>query len=250
MTTIHTIEDLMRILDENPEWLEAMRVRLLTRELIDLPRVVADLSRVVADLAKSMDERFDRVDERLAGHDERFVSIDERFDKVDERFDAIDRRFDKVESDIQGLRDDIAPLKGAHARNAVIENVDLLVEGMGLTWKRTLSRQEIAELVRSSDTSGIARNDLVSFRMADLIVECADAAGGTHYAAVEVSFTVNGRDTHRAVRNAGYLERFTGCTARAVVAGLRMDDRIRENVESGEVFWYAIHPEALSVEAE
>lgn len=36
-TTITTIEDLMRVLDENPEWLEALRTRLLTCELIELP---------------------------------------------------------------------------------------------------------------------------------------------------------------------------------------------------------------------
>ena len=37
MTTISSIEDLMRVLDENPTWLEAMRARLLTRELLELP---------------------------------------------------------------------------------------------------------------------------------------------------------------------------------------------------------------------
>ncbi len=215
MTTINTIEDLMRVLDENPEWLEAMRVRLLTRELIELPRVVANL-------AKSTDERFDKVD----------------------------KRFDKVESDIRTLRDDIAPIKGAHARNVAIEQADLIVEAMGLTWKRTLTHQEVADLVRSSDTSGVPRNELGSFRVADLIVECADTGGETCYAAVEVSYTVNGRDTTRAVRNAGYLERFTGRPARAVIAGDRMDERVRESVESGRVFWYRLDQKALAIAAE
>ena len=100
---------------------------------------------------------------------------------------------------------------------------------MGLTWKRTLTHQEVADLVRSSDTSGVPRNELGSFRVADLIVECADTGGETCYAAVEVSYTVNGRDTTRAVRNAGYLERFTGRPARAVIAGDRMDERVRES---------------------
>ena len=36
-TTIHTIEDLIRILDDHPEWTDALRARLLTRELIELP---------------------------------------------------------------------------------------------------------------------------------------------------------------------------------------------------------------------
>ena len=215
MTTVNTIEDLMRILDENPEWLEAMRVRLLTRELIELPRVVAHL-------AKSMDERFDEAAQRFA----------------------------KLESELQALRDDIAPMKGAHARNVTMEQADLLVEAMGLTWRRTLAHLDIAELVRSSDTSGIPSNELISFRLADLVVECADAAGETCYAAVEASFTVNGRDTRRAMRNAEYLERFTGRPARAAVAGERIDDRTREDVESGGVFWYPLDPLSLSVAAE
>ena len=36
MTTINTIEDLLRLLDENPEWVEALRARLLTRETPDV----------------------------------------------------------------------------------------------------------------------------------------------------------------------------------------------------------------------
>ena len=44
MTTISTIQDLMRILDENPEWLEEMRSRLLTRELLEMPDKLAELS--------------------------------------------------------------------------------------------------------------------------------------------------------------------------------------------------------------
>ena len=37
MNAIETIEDLMQILNENPEWLEVMHTRLLTRELLELP---------------------------------------------------------------------------------------------------------------------------------------------------------------------------------------------------------------------
>lgn len=41
MTTINTIEDLIRLLDENPEWVEALRARLLTRELVEMPQTLA-----------------------------------------------------------------------------------------------------------------------------------------------------------------------------------------------------------------
>ena len=50
MTTINNIEDLGRVLDEPPEWLEAVRVRLLMRELPELPQTVAELVQSVAEL--------------------------------------------------------------------------------------------------------------------------------------------------------------------------------------------------------
>ena len=40
--TINSIQDLVRVLDEHPEWVEALRVRLLTRELLELPQRLAD----------------------------------------------------------------------------------------------------------------------------------------------------------------------------------------------------------------
>ena len=45
MTTINTIEDLIRVLDENPEWMEVVRSRLLTPELLELPKQVRAVRR-------------------------------------------------------------------------------------------------------------------------------------------------------------------------------------------------------------
>ena len=41
MTTINTIEDLFKLLDENPQWTEALRARLLTRELVQWPETLS-----------------------------------------------------------------------------------------------------------------------------------------------------------------------------------------------------------------
>ena len=47
--------------------------------------------------------------------------------------------------------------------------------------------------------SDVPSNELESFRRADLIMEATDEAGESSYIAVEISFTVNGRDTDRAM---------------------------------------------------
>lgn len=219
-TTIATVEDLVRVLDENPGWLEALRVRLLTRELLELPKTMAEF---------------------VATTNRRFEEVDRRFEEVDRRFDAVDRRFDRLESDI-------GPIKAAHARNAAVREADLIAEESGLAFIRTLSDAEIRDLVQSSDTAGISVNDLRSFRLADLILEAHDSAEESCYLAAEISFTANGRDTARAIRNAALLTRFTGRPAYAAVAGLRHDNRIHDRIEAGEVAWYQLDVHALEMD--
>ena len=99
--------------------------------------------------------------------------------------------------------------------------------------------------MRAHDTSDLPANDLRSFRLADLILEATDPQGAYCYVAVEISFTVNGRDTRRAVRNAGYLSRFSGRRAFAVVAGVHVDNRIQDRIDAGEVSWYRLDQHSL-----
>ena len=241
MTTIHTIEDLLHVLDENPDWVDALRARLLTHELIELPEkfthFVAEMNSFVAEVNK-------------------FVEATKR------RFDALEIRVDSIQKDVQVLKedvgvlkvrvktiqDDIGTLKGAHARNAAIREASLIAEDMGLKRTKTLTQDDLGALVARVDMSGIPTNELRSFRRADLMIEATDQDGKKCYIAVEISFTVNGRDTTRALRNARFLTQFTGRRSYAAVAGLRRDDRIHGLIESGEVFWYALDPEVLEAE--
>ena len=261
-TTINTIEDLVRIMDNHPEWVEAMRVRLLSREVLELPQTMARLTETVDSFAASTNKRLDTIEAHLAQHDASFDAVDARFDAVDARFEAVDARFDtldarfdaadsrfeSVENSIQKLRDEIAPMKAAHARNAAIDDAPSIAADLGLRQAKPLSRGEILEIIETADISGIPTHDLRSFRRADLIMEAADKDGETCYVAVEISFTANGRDTDRAIRNAVFMKRFTGKRSIAAVAGLYKDNRIAEALESGSVFWYQLDPEQLEVE--
>ncbi len=69
MTTIDTFEDFIRIMDENPEWLEAARSRLLTRELLELPQVVAQLAASHQQFVDSANARFDRLEATQERHE-------------------------------------------------------------------------------------------------------------------------------------------------------------------------------------
>ena len=212
-TKIDTIEDLIRVLDDHPEWLEALRMRLLTRELLELPQRLAEF-----------------------------------IEAANQRFDRVEARQDRTEELLGKLIDNVGNLKGAHAKSVAKEEADIIANSLGLRLTRLLTGQEVGELALGRDAADIPRNELLSFRRADIVMEAADADGAPCYVAVEVSYTVNGRDTTRAVRNADMLTRFTGKPARAVVAGLQIDDRVRSDVESGAIFWHEMVEDAVQAD--
>ena len=241
MTTINTIEDLIQVLDEHPHWLEALRARLLTRELIELPEKFAAF-------VETTNQRFDKVEHRL---DTLETDVKELKTDVKElKTDVKELKTDVtgLKTDVKSLRDDMGILKGAHARNVAVEDATSIARGLGLRRTRTLSRDELWDLTETADTTDIPPNALRSFRQADLIMAATDQAGEPCYIAVEISFTANGRDTTRAMRNAEFLTRFTGKPAYAVIAGLRQDNRTQPHIEAGEVCWHQLDPSDLEAD--
>ncbi len=276
MSTINTMEDLIQVLDEHPEWLEALRARLLSRELLDLPHNFAMFVAEMREFKSEMNEfkaqmdrfvaatntRFDGVEARFDGVDGRFDRVEARFDGVDARLDGVDARLDRVDARLDSvdarldghdvmfkrITDDLGQLKGAHARNVALADAAIIARDLNLRRTKNLSQEELLDLIDLADTAGISVDDLRSFRVADLIMEATAEDGETCYVAVEISFTANGRDTSRAIRNAEFMTRFTGKRAFAVVSGLYRDDRIQDTIESGELFWHQLTPEQLEAE--
>ncbi len=163
--------------------------------------------------------------------------------------ESANRRLEHVHRWLRGLDEMTAFLVGTHVRREALREVVVLSREMGMArMKRIWSFDEVDALVRSRDTTGISVDELRSFRRADAIVEAVDGHGVTNYIAVEVSFTVNGRDTTRAIRNADYMTRFTGQPCLPAVMGVRLDERVRQTVESGEVYWYRLDPQLLEVD--
>ena len=241
MTTINTIEDLIQVLDEHPHWLEALRARLLTRELIELPEKFAAF-------VETTNQRFDKVEHRLGTlkTDVKELKTDVTGLKTDVK--ELKTDVTGLKTDVKSLRDDMGILKGAHARNVAVEDATSIARGLGLRRTRTLSRDELWDLTETADTTDIPPNALRSFRQADLIMAATDQAGEPCYIAVEISFTANGRDTTRARRNAEFLTRFTGKPAYAVIAGLRQDNRTQPHIEAGEVCWHQLDPSDLEAD--
>ena len=230
MATINSIEDLVRVLDEHPEWLEAVRTLLLTRELLELPQTVADLAATVHELSSEVKTASAAVKE-----------LTNTVNELANELRATNRRLDR-------LQDDVGWLKGRIIYDIVRDDAALIAGDMGFVLERILVRADLRRLTEGQDLSDLPRGEVRSFHRADLVMEVVDNAGNPHYIAVEASFTVNGRDSRRALRNAELMTRFTGRPAVAAVAGVRYDWNLKEPVESEQLYWYEIPSEDLETE--
>ena len=224
MTEINDIGDLVRILQEQPQWAETLRGVLLGRELLELPE---EFARFV----KLTQTNFELVNARLDQVDQRFDQVDQRFDQMDSRLDRLDQRFDRMENDI-------SIIKGYYSEQRMARQVPAIADDLGLEHVRTLPQEELTWMARTLAGTAPLSNELRGFRAADLVAETRDREGNILYVAVEASFTADRRDTSRAARNAELLRQFTGHPALAVVASVRNDQEAQQDLDAGLAHWF------------
>ena len=237
------MEDFIRVMDENPSWRDAVRERVLTRELLELPERFAEYTRENNARMATFELRMEALEARVKALEARIEALDlyvqEQFAIVNERFDALERRLGTFERDMGYFR-------ARHASEIVRSQSLLVARELGCVLVKELSINDLVIIEDQADTSGIPVNDLQSFRRADLVMETVRReTDETCYIAVEISYTVNGRDTSRAIRNAGFLRRFTGEDALAVVAGVRKDYRVDDDIAANNVSWYGLDEQDL-----
>jgi hypothetical protein len=152
------------------------------------------------------------------------------------------------------LSNDFGVFRGSYTENAARKSVDTIAirvgnaKGIDLDefTVRTLDRDALKDKARAfADISDIHQGERLSFYESDLVAEVHDHEGETYYIVVEASYTCDETDTDRAISHAELLARFTRKKAYAVVAGVRIDNEVRDAVESGDVFWYEIDDKDL-----
>lgn len=141
---------------------------------------------------------------------------------------------------LDGIRDDIGLVRGGHARNEVLRNAPLISDALGYQVVTELPRTALISLGKAAAADGKSRGEVESFRNADAVLLGQAEDGRQGYIAVEVSFTVDANDVRRAVRNAQYLEAYTGFPSCAIVAGVDILQEAQEQVDGGKAYFYRI----------
>ena len=159
---------------------------------------------------------------------------------MDQLTARMDQLAEQMQHDMGALRTQMGDIRGRIVYDIVRQEVALLADDLGLNYVRTVNPLELRSMTRDIDPDTIEPSELHSFHRADLVFQATDGKDETLYVAVEASYTVNGRDRYRAVRNSTLLTRFTGISSVPAVAGVVVDHHIRDSINTGEIFWYEI----------
>ena len=145
----------------------------------------------------------------------------------------------RIERIVSGLVDDVGDIKGYIAKYEVARDARLITFDLGVQYLREIERDELARWAQELSHRGVETRALRSFRTADLVIE---ASGGEEslYVVVEVSYTADHRDTERVMRNAQFVSQVTGREAKPVVASVKNDRHVSQQVEQQLVHWHQI----------
>ena len=160
---------------------------------------------------------------------------------------VIVERLNTINKKVERIQDDVGDIKGKYARYEVARDARVITVDLGVQYLREIERDELAKWAQKLSHEGIAARLLFSLRQADLVIEASEN-GEMVYVAVEISYTADQRDTDRVMRNAAFLRRLTGCEAKSVVASVKNDHHVSQQIEQGLIHWHQIDDGALKAD--
>jgi hypothetical protein len=206
--TVEEFRDLVRILEERPEWRADLHRLVLTDEILTLPELVRDLV-----------EAQRRTEEKVAHLEDRIAALVEAQLRTEQHIAALTDAQLRTERRLATLTNDEADIKGvvlelryqyrAHAYFAPL-----------IRRTRVWSPEEIDTLLEAAGTQGLlSEAEADEIVLTDLLLRGRRREDNTEvYVVVEISWRIDPYDVERSVRRATLLSRL-GTPAIPVVAG-------------------------------
>ena len=195
--TVEEFSDLVRLLEERPEWRVELRRLVLTDELLSLPSLVRDL----AEAQRRTEERIDQLAQRM--------------DQLAQRMDQLTRDVQQLTEVLLRMGVDVDRLKGYMLEARYLSHGHACFSRV-VRRAHVLSGDELNALL---DQGRFSREEAEEILQADVVVRGRRLEDGAEvYLVVEVSWGIGISDVQRASDRAVLLAR-TGTPAIPVVAG-------------------------------
>ena len=265
--SITSFDDLLGLLDRNPQYRSRLRQSILDEEFQRLPEHVTMLTeqtRILGEVTTSLAERMDqltaRVDQLAGRMDQLTARVDqlaERMDQLTARVDQLAERMDQMTEQMRHhsdlFKDIILQLKNVDARLLSLERrVDRLTGdeaerrfrarapscfGHLLRRIRIVDNSALADRIDDAIESGtFAEADREPLLLLDVVASGRDVqTREERYLAAEVSSGIGETDILRAADRAVLLEKLTGVPVLPVVAGYSIAPRFRSIAAARQV---------------
>jgi len=210
--TVEEFQDLVRLLEQRPEWRAELRRLVLTDELLALPEQLASFR-------AQTEQRFEELVEAQRRTEERLTALAEAQRRTDERLAELAAEMAELTRKVATLVDQSADLRGKDLEAQYRVKAHAYF-GRLLRRIHVLSPDELAGLVDSAVEAGILSDDQAhEIFLADAVVRGRRREDGAEvYLVVEVSWGVGPEDVERAAKRAELLAK-TGLSTLPVVAG-------------------------------
>ena len=210
--SVEEFHDLVRILEERPEWRSELRRLILTDHLLALPEQMTELRAYT-------EQRFQELAAAQQRTEERLTTLAAAQQRTEERLTAVSTQLVDLIQIVQTFATDLGELKG---RNLEYTYGTKVYAYFGRIVRRAhaLSPDELTSLLEDAIDRGVLSEEQAEdVSLADVIVRGRRRTDGAEvFLVVEVSWGVGPLDVERAMRRASLLAH-TGTPALPVVAG-------------------------------
>jgi hypothetical protein len=220
---IKEFEDLLNLLRERPDYLEKLRMLILTKELLELPVKFEEFR-------KEVNQRFEEIDKRFEESDRKFEAfkneVNQRFDEVDKRFEKLEKGQEEIKKTLKRHKISIQELKGWQLEHKVRTNICAYL-GRYIRKCRIKDKSEIAdeldEYVERNIISESERDEVLLLDI--LVIGISKRTNEEIYIAVEVSYKIGDYDVERAIKRMEILKRIYKKDVIAVIIGREISDK-------------------------
>ena len=245
MTQINDIQDLVRILQDHPEWLHTLRGLIISDDLGKLPERMQELGNKMDTVSHSLTLLEEKVDTGLVRLDSLEEKVDTGFARLDEKIDTGFARLDeKIDTGLNRLEGKLDNHHGAAYESKVARHIQSIAgQHLGLIAVRVLyggNNDMNAELEET--LTAAADNDSETFTQVNELLDCDLIISGRRrgspereYAVVEASVTVGDNDVSRAADRAAILAQITGTLVTGAAIGSSVPDAQAALAETKEV---------------
>ncbi len=243
----------VRQLDQDPELLERVRARILTRELLQLPETVARLASIQQETAEQLasfqqqtTEQINALQEAQQQTNERLDNLQEAQQQTNERLDNLEKaqqhtneRLDTLTGSVQRIEGTLGNLTGSAYENRAARIAPrLLARYLRMRRAQVIqapnanTRAHLDDMVNESVIDGaISDQQAQELERADIIVTAEDNEDQTVYVIIEASVTIDDTDIDRAHERALIMGRLTSTAVRAAVIGQDISPSKRQRAD-------------------